>query len=285
MARPKQALKNVLVLAAPGAAGVLTHGDALLRAGGAFLVFSAVATGTYFLNDVADAEADRRHPVKMHRPVAAGVISPAMAVAVGTVLVLAGVGASAALGWRLVVVTAVYVGVQAAYTLRLKHEAVFDLACVASGFVLRAIAGGVAVGVPISQWFLIVATFGSMMMVTGKRLAEHRELGDERGAHRRSLDQYSEDFLRVVSAVSAAVCLTAYCLWALERPTQLLHPAADPIFFQLSIVPFVLAILRYGFMVESGHGSRPEEVVVSDRLLQLMGVAWLVSFALGVYAS
>jgi decaprenyl-phosphate phosphoribosyltransferase len=283
-ARPKQWVKNILVFAAPGAAGVLTHGDVLGRAVAAFVIFCALASGTYFINDVIDAPADRHHPVKRLRPVASGMLPVRWAVMAGVILLVGGLAASAALGWRFVVVSATYVGVQFAYTLWLKHEPVLDLAAVASGFVLRAIAGGVAIPVPISQWFLIVATFGAMLMVTGKRYAEHRQLGDERGNHRPALDSYSETFLRGVMHISAAVATAAYCIWAFERESAL-HVHKDPIFFQLSIVPFVLAILRYYYMVDSGHGGQPEDVLFSDRVLQVIGVVWVGIFALGVYAS
>ena len=282
-ARPKQWVKNVLVFAAPGAAGVLTHGGALARTAAAFAIFCVVASGTYLINDAVDVEADRQHPTKRNRPIPAGVLSVRLALVGGIFLLAAGVGASAAVGWQLMVTMACYVGVQFAYSLWLKHEPIFDLAAIAAGFVLRAIAGGVAARVPISEWFLIVAMFGSLMMVTGKRFAEHLELGEKRGSHRATLAAYSEVFLRGVLFVSAAVAVTAYCLWAFEKQAALgIH--GNGIWFELSIVPFVLAILRYAYAVDTGHGGQPEEVVLSDRALQLVGLAWVVVFALGVYA-
>jgi decaprenyl-phosphate phosphoribosyltransferase len=280
--RPKHWVKNLLVFAAPAAAGALGHPGVLARAGGAFVIFCVLASGIYFLNDAADASADRCHPIKNQRPVAAGVVPVRLAVLTGLGLVVAGLCASVSLGWRMLVVSGIYVIVQLAYSLWLKHEPVFDLACVAAGFVLRAIAGGVAVRLPISQWFLIVATFGSMMMVAGKRFAEHQQLGDRRGSHRPSLDSYSEPFLRGVMHLSAAVATTAYCLWAFEKQSQLNHHG-DGVFFELSIVPFILAVLRYAFVVDSGLGGRPEDIVLSDRALQLVGAAWMALFALGVY--
>ncbi|MDQ1398967.1 MAG: decaprenyl-phosphate phosphoribosyltransferase [Acidimicrobiaceae bacterium] len=176
-ARPKQWVKNLLVFAAPGAAGVLTHGHAAVDALAAFVIFCIVASGVYFINDALDVEADRVHPRKRFRPVAAGVIGARQAQAVGAALVTVGVALSALVAVRLLVVLAIYVGVQVAYSVWLKHEPVLDLAAVAAGFVLRAIAGAVAVGVPISQWFLIVATFGSLFMVTGKRISDQAETG------------------------------------------------------------------------------------------------------------
>ncbi|MHB8505799.1 MAG: decaprenyl-phosphate phosphoribosyltransferase [Acidimicrobiales bacterium] len=283
-ARPRHWVKNVLVFAAPGAAGVLGQAGPLSRAGLAFVVFCAVSAGTYFANDALDAEADRAHPVKRGRPVASGVISPAAALAAAAVLVAFGIGlAATVVSWRLAVVVAVYVAVQVAYNLRLKHLPVWDLSCVASGFVIRAVAGGVAARVPVSQWFLIVATFGSLLMVTGKRLAEQLELGSEGAAHRRTLRQYSAGFLRTVLAISCGGTMLGYCLWAFDLQTAHRHHA-DPIWFELSIVPMLVAVLRYTFLVEQGQGARPERLAFSDRSLQVLGVAWLALFTTGVYA-
>jgi decaprenyl-phosphate phosphoribosyltransferase len=278
-ARPKQWIKNVLVFAAPGAAGVLGEARPFLRSVLAFVTFCLVASGTYFLNDTLDLAADRRHPRKCLRPVAAGVVSVTMARLVGSTLALAALGVSLLLGWKLTLVIGVYLAVQAAYTLWLKDEPILDLAAVASGFVLRAIAGGVAVGVPISEWFLIVATFGSLFMVTGKRLAELDVMGDEGGAHRTTLSVYTPTFLRSILVTASTVTIAAYCQWAFENQKAANHG----IWFQLSIVPFVVAMLRYAFLVDQGHGGQPEDVVLGDRALQVLAVVWAILFALGVY--
>jgi decaprenyl-phosphate phosphoribosyltransferase len=282
-ARPKQWLKNLLVFAAPGAAGVLTHRDALLDAIAAFGIFTLVASGVYFLNDAFDVNADRQHPRKRLRPVAAGVVSVRQAEVFGASFIVFGLGLSALLTWKFLVVVAIYVAVQFSYTAWLKHEPILDLAAVASGFVLRAIAGGVAVGVPISEWFLIVTTFGSLFVVTGKRIADHTGLGEERGAVRSTLASYSLGFLRSVLIISATVTITAYCLWAFENAKAVLH-THHGIWYQLSIVPFTVAMLRYGLLVDQGHGGAPEDVVLGDRVLQILAVIWVITFALGVYA-
>ena len=284
LARPKQWVKNVLVLAAPGAAGVLTHAAPLGRALAAAGLFCLVSAGTYYLNDAVDVAADRQHPTKRFRPVASGLVDVRLAYALGVGMLAVGIGLGAVVAWRLGVVLAVYVGIQFAYSYRLKHLPIYDLTAVAAGFVLRAIAGGVAAQVPISQWFLLVATFGSLLMVTGKRLAEHNELGTGRGVHRATLDAYSATFLRGVLAIAAGGGIVTYCLWAFNLQTALKHHA-DPIWYQLSIVPVILALLRYAFLVESGQGAKPEDLVASDRSLQLLGLVWAVLFALGVYAS
>jgi len=155
---------------------------------------------------------------------------------------------------------------------------VIDLAAVAAGFVLRAIAGGVAADVLISDWFLIVVSAGSLFMVTGKRHAEQLELGTGSGAHRSTLEEYSSSYLGFVRAVSASVMVTAYCLWAFENA----FATGDVTWFRLSIVPFVLAVLRYAHVVEQGRGGAPEEVVLSDRMIQVLGLLWIATFAIGV---
>jgi decaprenyl-phosphate phosphoribosyltransferase len=284
IARPRHWVKNLLVFAAPAAAGVLSHGTVAAHAAGAFGVFCLAASGTYFVNDALDVEADRHHPVKRLRPVAAGIVPARLAAAVGPVLMAGAIGLAWVLtGSHLAVVIAVYVAVTTAYSLRLKHEPVVDLACVSAGFVLRAIAGGVATGVPLSDWFIIVSSFGALLIVTGKRSAEHLELGELRGVHRPTLLAYPEAFLRSVRLLSAAVTVTAYCLWAFERSAQA-GRGHHPIWFELSIVPFVIAILHVELRFARGMGGAPEELALRDRTLQLLGLVWVVLVAVGIYA-
>ncbi len=284
IARPRQWVKNLLVFAAPAAAGVLSHGTVAAHAAGAFGVFCVAASGTYFLNDALDAEADRLHPVKRLRPVAAGVVSVSLAISVGVVLMAGAIGLAWWLaGSHLALVMAIYVAVNAAYSIRLKHDAVLDLACVSAGFLLRAIAGGVATGVPLSNWFIIVASFGSLLIVTGKRSAEQNELGELAGGHRRTLDAYPEAFLRSVRLLSAAVTVSAYCLWAFER-SALVGRGHHPIWFEVSIVPFVIAILHVELRFARGLGGAPEELALQDRTLQVLGVVWVALVAVGIYS-
>lgn len=278
-ARPKQWTKNVLVFAAPAAAGVLDERDALLQTLVAFVGFCLAASGTYFLNDANDAEADRLHPTKRHRPIAAGDLEVRTARVIAVVLILVSFVVTAPINdFKLTGVVAGYVLVTISYTTWLKYEPVIDLAAVAAGFVLRAIAGGAATGVRLSDWFLIVAGAGSLFIVTGKRHAEQVELGSDSFEHRRTLGEYSTAFLGYVRAVSSGVMITAYCLWAFENAAH----TGDDTWFRLSIVPFVIAILRYALVVDQGGGGAPEEVVLADRTLQIVGLIWLVTFALGV---
>jgi decaprenyl-phosphate phosphoribosyltransferase len=281
-ARPKQWTKNVLVFAAPGADGALGHATPFVHTLIAFVCFCLAASGTYFLNDAADVDSDRRHPTKRSRPVAAGVVSVALARAVGIALVVAGIGLAFAARWELAVTIAGYAAITTLYSIVLKNIAVVDIVAVAAGFVLRAVAGVTATGVPISDWFLIVASFGSLFMVAGKRHAERIEMGADAAAVRATLDQYSESFLGYIRSLSSAAVFLAYCLWAFEK-AQEAHLSVP--WYQLSIVPFVLGVLRYALLVDQGKGAAPEEVVLTDRTLQVIGVLWVVVFGLGIYAT
>ena len=278
-ARPKQWAKNVLLLAAPAAAGVLTHGAVLRDVVLAILAFCVTASGVYYLNDVNDVESDRQHPVKRLRPIAAGTVPLGPAVAVGIGLFVVGAVLALLVSWQLLVTLAVYVALTTSYSLRLKHVAVVDLVVVAAGFLVRAVAGGVAAKVPLSPLFLLVAAFGSLFMVAGKRHGEFMEMGADRASTRASLEAYSDAYLRYVWSIASAVTMVGYSLWAFQLSQGLAHP----IWYELSVAPFVVALLRYAYLVEGGQGGEPEELVLGDRQLQLFGVLWALLFVAGVY--
>ncbi len=279
LARPKQWAKNVLVFAAPGAAGVLTHGAPLLRTLAAFVAFCFAATGTYAWNDALDVEADRAHPTKCNRPIATGAISVPAAQLFGNVCLALAIVIGFLVNTNLGVTIAVYVALTLAYTVRLKHELVLDLVAVAAGFVLRTVAGGAAAEVRISTWFLIVAGAGSLFIVTGKRGAEVALLGAEAGGHRKTLSGYSNSYLLYVRAVSSTVAVLGYCLWAFQYS----HQAGKASWFEISIVPFVIAILRYALLLDQGEGGAPEDVLLEDPVLLIAGIAWIAIFAGAVY--
>jgi decaprenyl-phosphate phosphoribosyltransferase len=280
-ARPKQWMKNVLVAAAPGAAGILGHGSVIVDTIVAFVAFSLAASGTYFLNDAFDVEADRRHAKKRLRPIAAGIVPVGTAKAIGVVLLGAGIGASFLANWHLALVIGIYVTFTTSYSMWLKHVAVIDLGMVAAGFVLRLIAGAVAVDVKISVWFIVVGSFGSLFMIAGKRHAEAIEMGADRAGFRATLDEYSVEYLGYVRSVSSGVAMVAYCLWAFDSAIH----RSGIVWFEVSIVPFVLAFLRYALLVERGQGGAPEDVVLADRPLQVLAAAWVVLVAVGLYVA
>jgi decaprenyl-phosphate phosphoribosyltransferase len=283
-ARPKQWAKNLLVFAAPGAAGVLDQAEPLAEATIAFAAFCLAASGTYLLNDVADREADARHPTKRTRPIASGVVTPATAATLGMALVLGAIALGLLADWHLSVVIGLYVAVTTAYTHWLKHLAILDVVAVASGFVLRAIGGAAATGVPVSDWFFIVTSFGSLFVVTGKRQGEVGDLAEEEGDAvdvRRTLDAYTESYLAYLRTVASGVMFVAYCVWAFET-ADLADTGSIP-WFELSILPFVVAVLRYAMLLDRGAGGTPEELFFRDRPLQVAGGAWAVVYGTAVY--
>jgi len=280
-ARPRQWMKNVLVFAAPGAAGVLTHWEYLWRTLVIFLAFCLAASGTYYWNDILDVDADRRHPKKSRRPIASGRIPLGLAKVIGSGLLVCSLLLSIAVWhWQAPVALAIYVTLTLAYSTVLRKLAVFDLVAVASGFVLRAIGGAVASDVYMSKWFLLCTMFGSLFVVAGKRFAELRELGDGAAETRSTMETYTLPFLRLVVTLACTATLVTYCVWAFD--TGRIDPGPFP-FYELSVAPMLIALLRYALVLERGHGGAPEEVFLQDRALQFVGLVWVATFALGVY--
>jgi len=278
--RPKQWIKNSLVIAAAGAAGALGHDDTPGRVIVACASFCLLASGIYAINDVRDAEEDRRHPRKRFRPVAAGDLDPRFATALGLSLVLAGLLLCVTIGPLLALVGVGYATLTLSYTLVWRHLIVFDIFAVAGGFVLRAVAGGIAAPVPLSHWFLLVVTSSAVFVAAAKRYAELRRPDGPRSGRRRVLDSYSSRALELIIAGATVVALIAYCIWAFSLPAVRGIPWRP-----LTIVPFAVCLLRYGGLVHRGAGEAPEDVLLSDRPLQLAGLAWLALFALEVNAT
>ncbi|WP_203981977.1 decaprenyl-phosphate phosphoribosyltransferase [Sphaerisporangium rufum] len=272
--RPRQWLKNLLVFAAPAAAGVLTTPGGLLRTLVAFAAFCLAASGTYLLNDARDVEGDRRHPRKRLRPIAAGLV-PVAAARVAGLTFIAAAPAVAALagGWRLPAVVAGYVALTLAYTYWLKQQVVVDLVAVAGCHLIRAFAGAVAVDVPVTSWFLVVVSLGSLQVVVGKREAEMRNRGAD--GTRATLVTYTPSYLAHVRSMASGAMIVTYCLWALQ-----IH--ADTL-YGVSIVPFVLIILRHNLLVDRGVGEEPEELALRDRPLQLYTALLVALLAVGIY--
>ncbi|WP_020663385.1 decaprenyl-phosphate phosphoribosyltransferase [Amycolatopsis benzoatilytica] len=280
-ARPKQWVKNVLVFAAPFFAfsKATNRTELVVDALIAFAAFSLTASSVYLINDAVDVEADRAHPTKRNRPIAAGIVPVPVAYAAAVVFFLAGLGLSFAADWKLAIVLAVYEAVQLGYCFGLKHQPVVDLAIVGSGFLMRSIAGGVAGSIAMSQWFLLVTAFGSLFMVAGKRYAEIM-LFERTGAKiRSSLKKYSASYLRFVWATSAAILIMSYCLWAFEI-RQAEH---NSVWAVVSMVPFVIAVLRYAVDVDGGNAGAPDEIALKDRVLQVLGATWVVTLFLSFY--
>jgi decaprenyl-phosphate phosphoribosyltransferase len=278
--RPRQWVKNVLVAAAPLAAwGTYAHynyRDVIVQIAVAFVVFSLGASSIYLINEVRDVEADRQHPTKQFRPIAAGVVPEWLAYTLSAVLGVMSLGIAWLLTPNLALVMAVYIGMQLGYCFGLKHQAVIDISIVSSAYLIRAIAGGAATNTHLSQWFLLVVAFGSLFQAAGKRYAE-LQLAERTGAKiRRSLENYTSTYLRFVWTLSATAVVVCYGLWAFERD----HGKAG--WFVVSMVPFTIAILRYAVDVDGGVAGEPEEIALRDRVLQVLFLAWIGTIGVAV---
>jgi decaprenyl-phosphate phosphoribosyltransferase len=280
-ARPRQWAKNVLVAAAPLAAGVLFHADVWWRVILVFVAFCALSSGGYFVNDALDMARDQLHPTKRLRPIARGVVSRQTAFVTSGALFLLGFGICLGLGWKTLAVAAAYVALTVTYSFVFKHQPVVEMVLVAGAFVLRAAAGGEAARVTLSPWFTVVVSFGALLVVAGKRYAEQRALGVGSVETRKVLAEYPEGFLRFVWALAATITVAGYCLWAL-LPTH--SPVIAAPWPEISIAPFLVAILRYAMLLETGSGEAPEDVFLGDRILQVTGLVWVVVCVTGMYA-
>jgi decaprenyl-phosphate phosphoribosyltransferase len=274
--RPRQWIKNLLVVAAPFMAGRLDDRSVQVATAGALLCFVGLSAGAYLYNDLYDVAADRAHSGRRDRPIASGELPRSYALATCVVLTVCMLVLSAVISLPLLLVVLTYLALQVAYNAYLKRQPVFDLATVASGFLLRAIAGGAAADIPLSEWFLLVASFGSLFMVAGKRYSELRSVGPE-VAGPGALPRYTEPYLRFVWSVSAGCAIMTYSLWALS-----VDQSGQINWASVSIGPFVLGVLRYAMDVDSGRAGEPEEVFYRDQAIQLLAVAWIVLLALAV---
>jgi decaprenyl-phosphate phosphoribosyltransferase len=277
-ARPRQWPKNLLVLAAPLAAAAQGRDDGVGYALVAVAAFTAASCAVYFVNDVIDASRDRLHPVKCRRPVAAGDLPRAQALALGGiagVLALAA-GLVAAVPW-LTVTVAAYLAISFLYSVRLKHVPVLELACVASGFVLRALGGAAATRLPPSGWFLAVCGLGALMVAVAKRRGELARLGPGVTAHRPVTRWYSRRALGIAGRAIAAGVVIAYALWASSTGT-----AARQAWHLASAVPLAVALARFDWLAGRRAGQPVEDLIAADPVMGATELAWLVLFVLGI---
>lgn len=279
-ARPRQWVKNALVVAAAGAAGALGHDDVPGRVVVACAAFCLLASGIYCLNDVRDVVEDRLHPRKRHRPVAAGELTALQATTLGVALIVTGLATCMAIAPLLLAVGLGYLAVTVSYTWFWRRILYLDVVAIASGFVLRAVAGGVAAPVELSRWFVLVVTFAALFLAVGKRYAERLRADASGAPRRRVLEHYSLRRLRVLLAASGVGAVVAYWFWAFGMPTVGGIPWRP-----LTAVPFCLTFVRYAHVVRAGGGEAPEEALVRDRVLLASAAVWLILFGLSVHVA
>ena len=273
--RPRQWSKNLLVLAAPLAAGAIDWPGVPGQVLGAFAALCMLSSATYLFNDVRDRAQDRVHPRKRTRPVAAGELSPRAALAAGAILVVAGLALAAAVTPGLAAVGAGYVALTLSYSLWWRKVVVADILAISGGFVLRALAGGVATDIYLSRWFVLVTACGAIFLVAAKRYGELHEQVAPR-LERPTLRRYSLRGLRLTLAAAAVLASIAYISWAFTRSAHL-------VWYGLSIVPFLLWLGRYASLAGAGAAGAPEELILRDRTLLALSLVWGLLFLGGVY--
>jgi 4-hydroxybenzoate polyprenyltransferase len=278
--RPRQWSKNLFVFAGL-VFGQQLFTPAAVVAGCAFVIFCALSGAIYLFNDVADRERDRRHPKKRERPVAAGRLSPGAAVAVGVVLIVAGLAASVAINRGFALSALAYVALLTAYSAWLKHIVIVDVLVVAVGFTLRAVAGALAITVAISGWLLICTILIALFLALGKRRHEYIALAGAAEQHRPILREYSEALLDQMIAVVTASTVTAYALYTMSPETVAkFHTHLLP-----ATLPLVLyGIFRYLYLLYRRQlGGNPSELFLHDRALMVNVALWVASILLIIY--
>jgi len=273
--RIQQWSKNLLVVVAPFAAGHVFHRAILTKTLYAFLAFSFAASFNYIVNDLRDVERDRTNATKLHRPIASGRLSKRSAQALALVNLIAAVGFALLLPGAFQLTLGIYTLLTLLYSFGLKHEPIVELLIVSFGFALRAIGGATATHTPSSRWFLVVATFGPLVIVTAKRIAEKQSKTSI--SIRPVIEHYSNEFLQFVLTVAAGITLTAYSLWAFSLMN--IHPFAE-----ISVITVAFALFRYVWAVEKESGEIPEKVIYGDWYFLGANAATAILLILSVYA-
>ena len=281
--RPHQWTKNLLVFAALGLSKHLFEAGPLLRSLSAFALFCGLSGTVYLLNDLADMERDRLHPQKKNRPLASGALSPRTAATAALVLGLTSLTASFLLGGAFAVCSASYLALNLLYSFRLKEVVIVDVLAVSIGFVIRPVAGAVAIGVQISDWLLICTILLALFLTLAKRRHELTSLSGSASGHRKILAEYSPYLLDQMIAVVTASCVTAYAFYTTAEETR--HKfQTDRLVWTL---PFVLyGIFRYLYLVhQKEQGGSPADVLLTDRPLLLAVGLWAVTIVAIVYTA
>jgi 4-hydroxybenzoate polyprenyltransferase len=281
LARPRQWTKNLLVFAALVFARKLFVWDSLATAIGAFAVFCLASSSVYFVNDVMDAERDRRHPDKRRRPVAAGLVSPAAALTLGIALTASSLALAVGLRPAFGAAIALYLAISHAYSLGAKNIVIVDAMLIATGFVLRAVGGALAIDVPSSGWFVLCTFFGALFLALSKRRGEIFALELSAGDHRRVLDRYDAATLQTYTGATMATVILTYALYVMDMIEQ--GRVHGPI-FAATLLFVVFGVFRYHLLVEETTlGDKPEEVLLQDRPTQLCALGFSLTAVAALY--
>jgi 4-hydroxybenzoate polyprenyltransferase len=279
--RPSQWTKNLIIFGALMFGPKLTDVSAVLHAIAAFVIFCALSGVVYLINDVADRDADRRHPLKMHRPIASGALPVSIALGTAALLGSIALGAAFWLNPRFGTLAAAYVALLGMYSGPLKHIVIIDVLTIAIGFVLRAAAGAVVVSVPISHWLYVLTILLALFLALSKRRHELVLLADRATGHRRILEEYSPYLLDQMIAVVSASTIVAYAFYTVS-PETVQKLDTDLLILTL---PFPLyGIFRYLYLVHQKEGGgSPSDMLLTDRPLLLCVGLWALAVIVLVY--
>lgn len=272
MLRPSQWLKNLMLFFPPFLAGHLPDSRVAAEGAWTFVAFCLVSSAGYFFNDLRDCGQDRLHPRKRLRPLPAGTVSPRIVAVVSGLLCAAGLGTAYLVSLKMLLFCAGYALLLSGYTLYLKQVPVVDLFCIAVGFLIRLQAGGVLFGVAVSPWLFLTVFLLAVFLSTGKRLDEIRLLGEGAGGHRGSLAHYPDGFLAGTMHLTGAAVLVTYAMYTLHKP-KLVY----------SVPLCLFGLLRYLLRVSSGKGGDPTESLLYDRILLMVGIAWVAMVFWSIY--
>ena len=286
--RPSQWTKNLFVFGAllfgqRGTQPVFLDPRAIAQASAALAIFCALSGVVYLVNDVADRQSDRLHPLKRKRPIASGAVSPSTAITTAIVLGALGLGAAYLLRPTFAIVAATYVALQACYSGPLKHMVIIDVLTIAVGFVLRAAAGAVAIDVPISHWLLILIMLLALFLALSKRRHELVLLADGASGHRRILQEYSPYLLDQMIGVVTASTLVSYVIYTVSPETvQKFHTD----WLGLTLIFPLYGIFRYLYLVhQKDGGGSPSDMLQNDRPLLACVALWALSVAAIIYGT
>lgn len=278
--RPKQWIKNTFVLAPLLFSGKAGDGEAVLRSLAGFAIFCLVSSAVYAFNDVIDRGADAAHPTKRTRPVAAGVIAPAEALALSGALAAAATVGAWLVSPALVLLLAIYVALNLVYAYRLKHVVILDVFCIAAFFVLRLLAGTSVIAVEPSVWLLLCGSLLALYLGFAKRRHELLVLGDAHTTHRSVLSQYSPAFLDQMSVVLLSTTVIAYVMYTLTSETAL-EVGSEALTYSTAFVLY--GVFRYQYLTHHRYGGDPAETLLTDRPLLIAVLLWFAYCAYVAY--
>lgn len=279
--RPRQWTKNLLLFAALVFAKELFDADAVVLASLGFAAFCLASSSVYIINDLLDAERDRLHPEKRNRPIASGAVSPGRAAVVAAVLTVASLALAFWVAPAFGIAAILYVGLTHFYSLVGKNVVILDVLLIAFGFVIRGIAGALAIAVPISDWFILCMAFLALFLAVSKRKAELVTLKEEAWNTRPVLERYTETSLNTFTAVTMAATLICYGLYVLDFQKQ---ADSDSRLLMLTFPVVVFGVFRYHHLAETTDlGDKPEEVLLRDRPIQLSATAFALVAVTALY--